>query len=238
MKTENAVVLENVFIKYPGTDRNILQDLNLEIPVGAITMVLGRNGSGKTTLLKAILGYLKPENGNIYYSPKLKTKSIAFLPQIEEPYSDLSVFDFVTLGRINFNGFLETPKQLDFIAVEQALESMGLEDLAGTPVTAISGGEFQKVRIARALVQQAALILMDEPTTFLDYRAKSEFFTTLNKIRESGLTILLSSHEPMDAREKANYVILIKENKSVIAGKTKHIMSNSNLKQTFGIEVA
>jgi len=237
MKTEQAVLLENICLKYPGSDRNIVEGVSIEIPVGAITMILGKNGSGKTTLLKAILGFLKPDFGNIQYIPKLIKNSIAFLPQIEEPYIDLSVFDFVMLGRINFNGFFEKPKENDILAVKYAIQRMDLKNIINKPVTAISGGEFQKVRIARALVQGAAILLMDEPTTFLDYRAKTDFFITLNKIKESGLTIILSSHEPLDAKKYANYVILIQENNVVIAGETKRIMTRSNLRQTFGIDV-
>lgn len=238
MMYASAFTLKNVSLHYSDRFKNVLHRVSIDLPMAKTTMILGQNGSGKTTLLKIILGFLTPQEGIVTKNQDYSETSISFIPQIETPLNGLSVYDFILFGRINArNSYFSSPQKEDYEIVEQAIQDTGIFDLKNKNVAEISGGEFQKVRITRAIVQQAKSILMDEPTTFLDYKAKKDFFSIIQKLKNDCVSIVLTSHDPDEVIEHADYVILMQSDGSVIAGQPKDTMTIENLRQTFGVDV-
>ena len=238
MSSKNILGFQDVMVRYGDDKKNILDGISIEIPSSKTTMVLGKNGSGKTTLLNTMLGFIVPIQGSVQWCGETQKSQISYIPQIEAPISGLSVFDFVLLGRINHKNLFAIPQECDFIIVNDLIKKIGLEKYKNKSIAAISGGEFQKVRIARALAQQTHLILMDEPTTFLDYGAKDELFAMIKILNQEGKTVVLTSHEPELAVRYADYVILMQMDGSVISGRPKEVITSRNLLETFSIKVS
>lgn len=192
---------ENVVFRYSRSGREVLSGVSLELEQGQIGIVLGKNGSGKTTLFKNILGIHNPQKGKIRLDGKNLAKMprreraqrIAYVPQ-DIRFGELSVFDSVLLGRISHFG-LQAGKE-DYIAVEKILADMGLEDFAKRNVEALSGGERQKIAIARAMAQEPQLMVFDEPTGNLDIANEQLIIQEAKKLaREKNISILSSLHD-------------------------------------------
>ena len=193
--------VENLYFRYGRTGKPVLNGASLELAQGEIGILLGKNGSGKTTLFKNILGIEKPQGGSITFdgadlqkmSRRERARCIAYVPQ-HIHFGDLSVFDSVLMGRVSYFG-IKAGKE-DYEAVEKILSDMALTDFADRSAEALSGGEKQKIAIARAMAQEPKLMVFDEPTGNLDIANELLIMQEAKKLaREKNISILSSLHD-------------------------------------------
>lgn len=223
-------------------NNNVLNDINLSLKNKSIGVVLGKNGSGKSTLFKNILGILKPNQGDIKLNDldminikkDLRAKKISYVPQ-DITFGSLSVFDSVLLGRITYFNYIV--KDEDIKIVNDIIHEMKLDKIALKNVNELSGGERQKVAIARALVQEPELIIFDEPTGNLDiYNEKLILDEAKKIVKNKDVSILISLHDLNLAYEFADEFYFIKEGKIIYQG-DKEVFNEENIKETFDINV-
>lgn len=193
--------IENLCFRYGRHRPWVLNGINLQLQQGEIGVLLGKNGSGKTTLFKTILGILKPELGSIHFDGENmlrmnrleRARRIAYVPQ-NIHFGALSVYDTVLMGRVSYFGY--KAGRTDEEAVNRILREMKLEKYAARNVEELSGGERQKIAIARALVQEPKLLIFDEPTGNLDIANEMLIIEETRKVaREKGISILTSLHD-------------------------------------------
>jgi iron complex transport system ATP-binding protein len=244
MMNEKIISLQNVrFFYEPG--KPVLNELSFDIQEGSITAILGPNGSGKTTLLHTILGLLDSQSGDIWiagrkqssYNRRELSQILALVPQIEMVPFNFEVLEYVLLGRTPQLGFLDMPGREDIRIVKETLSALNLDDLRNRPVTALSGGEYQMVTLARALVQQPRILLLDEPTSHLDLSNKGRLLDTLNGLAKKGVTVVFTTHDPDAAAMIADHVILLKAGAILDAGPLSAVFTSEKLSTTYNTDV-
>ena len=199
---ETAIKLEGVWVNFNGTV--ILEDVNLTIEAGRYVGILGPNGAGKSTLLKVILGLIRPQRGTVRVfgeSPeKLRHHGsvMGYLPQrpLGNPRFPVTVLDVVLMGRYGRIGLFKRPRREDRDLARRRLEDLGISHLADRLIGDLSGGEQQRVFIARALGVEPRILVLDEPTVSLDACVQDDIFELVNTLREKlNLTVLIVSHD-------------------------------------------
>ncbi len=237
----NKLLLRSISYSYGRKDDFKIRELTLSIPEKTISAVIGKNGSGKTTLLLLMLGYLKPTYGQVgffindtYIPAEWANGRIAYLPQNEEIPREYTVNDFLLLGRIPFIGSFSQPSRKDYSIIEDVKGKLEIEHLGENKLGQISGGELQRVRIGRALVQEAHLILLDEPITHLDIGTKLKIISILEELKRLGKTIVFSTHDPLEAFQIADNSILITGGRKILYGPTENILNEENLSSCLG----
>ena len=183
--------LDNVSIGYGG--RVIARDLTAVLPTATLTALVGRNGTGKSTLLRTLAGLLPPLGGSV--TPRPTARDVAIVLTTPVGVGALTVADVVALGRIPHMGLTGRLRDADYAAIDYALQLCAIEHLRHRRIGEISDGERQRAMIARAIAQDTPLILLDEPTAFLDFPAKVSTLQLLKELCASGKTILLSTHD-------------------------------------------
>ncbi|HNV92627.1 MAG TPA: ABC transporter ATP-binding protein [Candidatus Cloacimonas sp.] len=238
------IELKNVTCGYG--DFPVLKDISLQIAEGDFCALLGPNGAGKSTLLYTIMGYLKPSEGYITIFEKdiakIKhswlAKQIAFVPQETRSEFDHTVQETVLMGRYPYLGFLQSYSSEDYEAVDAVLENLKLTEFKHRWLSEISGGEKQRVLIARALVQQTPFILLDESLSQLDINYQIEIMKLLRTIHsKENKTVLIVSHNINLASNYAERLIFLKEGKLLAAGKPEDLMQKETLKDLFAVEL-
>jgi manganese/iron transport system ATP-binding protein len=198
-------------VRYDG--RSALEDISFSLVGGERVALVGPNGAGKSTLFKVIAGVMSATSGdlNIYGKSPGVHVCIAYVPQRSQVDWNfpVSVADVVMMGRIGKLGLLRWPSKKDWRYVHQALEEVGLGDLSGRQISELSGGQQQRVFIARALAQEAELLLMDEPLTGLDLSSQQGLFDILDDLRQRGVTIMVATHDLDQAAEHFDRVMLL-----------------------------
>ena len=208
-----VIIAKNLSINY-GTNK-VISSADFTVDEHDFVCVVGANGSGKSTLIKAILGLIKPSSGKITFRDNIKQQSIGFLPQDTKVDSNFpaTVFEIVlsgTLGRLNLKAFY---RKEDKKRADDALKQLGISKLKNTSFSDLSGGQKQKVLLARALVATSKILILDEPSNNLDHKSRKEFYETLIELNKSGLTIIMITHD-LDAEDLiGNKIIDIKESK-------------------------
>ena len=196
--------INNLSFTYPQADNSVLNDVSLTLAEGAILSILGPNGAGKSTLLNCMAGLLKPTHGEIkLFGQDLSTMTfreiaqvVGYVQQIHTPAYGYSVLHFVTMGRAPRIGMFGRPGEADQKAAWDALEALEITYLAYKPYTEISGGEMQKVAIARAMVQEPKVILFDEPTAHLDSGNQLRVLNIIRDMAERGYSVVMTTHNP------------------------------------------
>jgi iron complex transport system ATP-binding protein len=239
----NIITTQNLSIAYGNVE--IVKDLNLKIPKGKITTIIGANGCGKSTILKAIARILQPKSGKICLNgddilrknSREIAKIMAFLPQNPQAPKGLSVEELVAYGRFpHQNGFGKLRKE-DRKVIDWAIEVIGMKQYRDRSIETLSGGQRQRVWIAMALAQETELLLLDEPTTYLDLSHQLEILQLLEDLnRKQGRTIVMVIHELNNAARFADYMVGIKKGKIVCDGKPEEVMTKENLKNIFNID--
>ena len=234
--------VENLHFRYSKFGKPVLQGTSLQLEQGQIGIVLGKNGSGKTTLFKNILGIVNARQGEILFdgenlrkmSRRERARRIAYVPQ-HIHFGDLSVFDSVLMGRVSYFGMQASRE--DYAAVEKILEDMHLQDFACRSAEALSGGEKQKVAIARAMAQEPRLMVFDEPTGNLDIANEQLIIEEAKKLaREKNISILSSLHDLNQAMCLGDRFFFMKDGAVKYAG-GKEIFTEAVIKDIFDIDV-
>ncbi len=234
--------IENLHFHYGGSSRDVLRGANLELSEGQVGILLGKNGSGKTTLFKSLLGIVKPKKGSITFQGEnllklgrvQRARRIAYVPQ-DIQFGALSVFDSVLMGRISYFG-IQAGKE-DYEAVEKLLGDMGILELAHRNVTELSGGEQQKIAIARAMAQEPRLMVFDEPTGNLDIANEQLIIREAKKLaKEKNIAILASLHDLNQALALGDIFFFLKDGAVKYAG-GKEIFTPEVIKDIFDADV-
>ncbi|SHH97368.1 iron complex transport system ATP-binding protein [Sporobacter termitidis DSM 10068] len=223
----------------------VSQNVSMSINTGQIVCLLGPNGVGKTTLFKSILGFQKLLDGTILLDgrdmsglpQKYVARSIGYVPQAHEPPFPFKVLDVVVMGRTAHLGAFASPSKQDFSIAVSVLEGLKISYLKNKIYTEISGGERQLVLIARALAQQPELLIMDEPTSNLDFGNQVRVLAEIKKLAQRGLGVLMTSHSPDHAFLCATEVVLMKKGGELLLGGVDEIVTEENLRQAYGVDV-
>lgn len=212
------------------------------MPPASVVAVIGPNGSGKSTLLKAIAGVVRPNRGEILFGGtpiREQAAGIAFVPQREEVNWDFPVTarDVVMMGRYRSLGWVRWPGRADRQQADAALERLGLGGMGHRHISQFSGGQQQRIFLARALIQEPRLVLLDEPFTGIDVQNRVILNELIRDFARSGVAVLIATHDLDEARETTSHVLCL--NRDMVAfGPTPTTFTPANLRKTFGGQIA
>ncbi|GIV77229.1 MAG: iron-enterobactin transporter ATP-binding protein [Litorilinea sp.] len=231
----------NLTLGYDGSA--IIQGLDLQIPPGRITALVGPNGCGKSTLLRGLARLLKPRGGAVYLDGKaihhLNTRDVArqigLLPQSPLAPEGLTVRELVAQGRYPHQQWFQQWSAADEAAIHQALAITGMSALADRPLETLSGGQRQRAWIAMALAQETEILLLDEPTTFLDLAYQLEVLDLLHELNQGGRTIVMVLHDLNQACRYADHLVALRDGTIVAQGSPQAIMTAALVQQVFGM---
>jgi iron complex transport system ATP-binding protein len=226
--------------------RVVLSGLSFYVNNGEVLCLLGPNGAGKTTLFRTLLGLLAPLGGEIEVDgkalPRLSAKDrathMAYVPQAHAGVFAYTVLDVVVMGRIARLGLFASPSPADEEAACKALRAVGIERLAEADYTRVSGGERQLALIARALAQEARLLVLDEPTANLDFGNSARVLAHVAALAREGYAVVLSTHEPDHALSIGTRVVVVSEGKITATGRPAEILTSERLSALYNIGVA
>ena len=226
-------------LRFSYGEREVLRGISLEVGEGEFVAILGPNGAGKSTFLRCLAGILRCEGVFLKdrpvrdYSPRELSRILAYVPQRVEP-GFLTVFDTVLLGRRPYMGL--TPSERDLKVVEEALKRLGIEKLALKRTNEISGGELQKVSIARALAQEPEILLMDEPTNNLDLKSQLEVMRLARELAKGGKTVIMVMHDVNLALRFAKRFVFMKGGRKIADGSLE-VLSEKLFEEVYGVRV-
>lgn len=226
--------------------RRVLRNISFNAAEGEFFIIIGPNGSGKTTLMKLLAGILRSQNGKIEilgrsnrrYTARALARAVALVPQrlpVEIPYT---VEETVLLGRAPYQGALGIEREIDLEIAKQAMQFTGVDQLAGAAFNQLSGGEQQRVFIARAICQEPHIMLLDEPTASLDLAHQIRVMDLMEKLKEQkAVTVIMVSHDVNLAAMYGDQVLLLKAGEIVRIGPPSDVLSFRTLEETYGCRV-
>lgn len=232
-------------LKFAYGDYEVLKEISFDAKPGELLCILGHNGAGKSTLFKCMLGLLKGYTGSIdidgkdmsKMKPREKATYVAYIPQATSPAFAYNVMDMVLMGTTSRMSGMANPGAEEKRVALDALAKMGIEHLADRDYTKISGGEQQMVLIARALAQGAKILIMDEPTSSLDYGNQMRVQQQLRRLAAEGYTIIQSTHNPEQTYVFADRIICIKDGIVYRQGEPNDVMDEKLIHDMYNIEV-
>ena len=239
---EQGIVLDALSAGYGQT--LIVDDINLTIPTGKMTVLAGANGSGKSTLLSTIARMLKPLGGcvrldgqAIHQMPtKAVSRQLGILPQSPLTPEGLTVFELVSRGRYPWQGLMRQWSEADELAVEEALRLTGTAEFAHLPVDSLSGGERQRAWIAMLVAQDSRCLLLDEPTSALDIAHQVDVLALVHRLsQQRGLTVIAVLHDINMAARYCDYLVALRGGEMIAQGTPAELMRSDTLEQIYGI---
>lgn len=241
--TDYVLEARKLGIGYPG--HAVGRNIDLGLGKGEVLCLLGPNGGGKTTLFKTMLGLLPAQGGEVRLGgvplatlPRNEiARRIAYVPQAHTAHFPYRVIDMVLMGRTAHLGPFATPGQRDRDFALEALDTLGIAGLAEAEYTRISGGQRQLALIARALAQHAPTLVMDEPTASLDFGNQVLVLSQIRALSDTGLSIVLSTHDPDHAFACATSVALLANGSIAATGNPAKVVTSRTLKQIYGVDV-
>lgn len=239
-----SIDVENLTFSYGK--KEILHGISFHADDGDLTAVLGPNGAGKSTFFRSILGFLKPSDGTILLNGKnINTLSrkdiareIAYIPQTITTAFNYTVLDTVLMGITHTLGAFQSPNEAQKSRALEILDQLGILHLAYRGCGNISGGERQLVLLARALIQDAKILLMDEPTANLDYGNQYRVMQRISRLAKEGYTVIFSTHDPNQALLHSSRIFVIKNGYSVINGSPQEVLTEEILSDMYGIDIS
>ena len=235
------LIIKNVSFSYASV--RALDSISIEIDEGEIVSLVGPNGAGKSTLLKCIDRILRPKKGIIFFDGKetsrVNSKELAkmmgYVPQSTVEVFPFTVFDIVLMGRRPHIGWRVNKKDVEIVA--QTLKFMGIEDLGVRYFDELSAGEKQKVAIARAIVQEPEVLLLDEPTSNLDIKHQLEVMETVRRlVQEKKISAIMAMHDLNLASRFSDRVVMFKNRRVFTTGSPKLVLNPENIKETYGVK--
>lgn len=243
--TGSILSVRDLRFGYDPAGPDTLNGLTIEVPAGTTTAILGPNGAGKTTLLHVLLGLLCPGSGEVSIAGRLQSdwsrreasRLVAMVPQNEHIPFDFTVLEYVLMGRSPHIAMLGMPAPADYDIAVESLEALGLWHLWHRPVPELSGGERQLVTLARALAQQAPVLLLDEPTAHLDLANRMRLLKLIRLLASRGSAVLFTTHDPGAAAPVADQVVLLRAGSVLAAGPTHEMLTSEHLSAAYGVPV-
>lgn len=245
MNADRIYEVKDLKFRYPGSDRLTLDGASLTLGKGEILCILGPNGAGKTTLLNCMAGLLSPESGTIKLCGRdvkgMSAREIAslagYVPQLHTPSFDYTCLDFVLMGKAPGTGMFSRPGAEDEAECMEVLESMGLGHLANKSYMNISGGERQQLLIARAIVQEPAAVLFDEPTAHLDYGNQHRVLRRIKKMASEGYSVVITTHNPDHALLLGDKVAIVGPEGRIMQGESSEMLTEEILKDIYKVDI-
>jgi iron complex transport system ATP-binding protein len=243
--TKSRIVIDIRDLCFSYGEAMILKHVDFRAYEGQLVALIGPNGAGKSTMFKCILKFLRGYEGHIYLEgrdmmkmsrPQI-AKEIAYIPQTTVPVFNYTVTDIVLMGLTGGLKILESPKQKHVDKVQAILEDLGITHLRDRGFGRISGGERQLVLLARAIIQDAKILVMDEPTTNLDYGNQFRVMERIRKLVEEGYTVILSTHNPEHALLFAEKAFVLQNGEVRAAGPSREVLSEELMKELYDVEV-
>jgi len=240
------LMLEVRSLAFSYGKRPVFENVSFSLKKGEIMCILGPNGAGKSTLIKCIAGILKPAAGSVFIqgenTASLGVRGIArhigYVPQQNEVVFPFTVLDFVVMGRAPHLSMFSSPGADDIKLAKESLAMVGISDLAERPVANLSGGQSQMVLIARALVQKPALLLLDEPTSHLDFGNQVLVLETVQKLASLGMSIVMNTHMPDHAFLLGDRAAALSGGRLVAVGKVETVVTSKMMSSVYGVNVA
>ena len=235
-KHHSAIHLQDAAYGY-RKEASVFSGVSFELFPGDVLTILGANGAGKSTLLNCMAGLYPLDSGHIdiggrridSYSIAGLALELAYVPQARSAVFSFTVHDYVVMGRAPHIGLMRVPSEAEYRKVDEVLAQMNISHLRDKPCSAISGGEMQQVQIARALAQEARILLMDEPTNHLDYGNQLRVLRTVAELSERGYTIVLTTHVPDHAILLGGLVAVLQPDHGFAIGPAEEIVDEENL---------
>lgn len=236
--------IKDAAFAYENTD-NIFEDINLTVDKGDVVCILGPNGCGKTTLIKCLNGIHRPNQGTVYINGEdIKNieqreiaRNIGYIPQGHVPTFAFTVFDVVLMGRTPHLDFFQSLGDTDYKIAEKALDKFGLMEMKDKPYTTLSGGEQQLVFFARVIAQEPHILILDEPTSHLDFGNQLKTLDIISTLAKEGLSVVMTSHFPDHAFISSNKVAIMKDRNFMDIGKPDEVITRENMEKAYGIHV-
>ena len=236
--------VDNVGFSYDGK-RNVLEDVSFQLDAGDILCLLGSNGTGKTTLLRCILGFHRPQRGSIRIDgieltrvhKAQRARHMAYVPQSSSLAFPYPVKEVVLMGRVSHLRLGGRPRAADHRIADEALERLQIQNLANRRFPELSGGERQMVLVARALAQQAEVLIMDEPTSNLDYHNQVRILAAIKHLATQGIGILMTSHYPDHAFLACSKVALMGHGRILAVGDPDTVVTSESLTDLYDTPV-
>ena len=224
-------------------EKPVLRNVDVDIPDGEVTVIVGPNACGKSTLLKTLARLLTPAEGTVWLgeepinarSSKDVARTLGLLPQSPTPPDGILVSDLVSRGRYPHQKLLQQWSKADDLAVREAMEHAGVADLAERPVSDLSGGQRQRVWLAMVLAQQTPIILLDEPTTYLDISHQVEVLNLAEQLHREWSTVVMVLHELTLAFRYATHLIVMKDGQIVARGPVNEIVTQDLIADVYGL---
>jgi iron complex transport system ATP-binding protein len=235
------IAIDGVRVCYPGRASFALDDVSIDAPRGRLTAVVGPNGSGKSTLVRALIGTVGLQAGRILIDGELVrdearrslARRVAVVTQREEPAFPLGVREYVALGRYPHLGLWRAMAADDRAAIDRAVELTATAPYLARTITELSGGEWQRVRLARAIAQGGEALVLDEPTTFLDVGHEMSVFELLSRLAAAGSAVLLVSHQLNLVARFADRMVLLHRGRVAAEGTPSDVMQASVLEEVY-----
>jgi iron complex transport system ATP-binding protein len=227
------------------SNNNIFEDINFQVEKGDIFCILGANGTGKTTMLKCLNGLMKLNSGEVLLNGRKLyslshseiAKNIGYIPQMHNSTFPFTILDVVLMGRSPHIDAFSSPSKRDIEIAENSLKTLNIYHMKDKAYTEISGGEQQLVFIARVLTQEPRVLLLDEPTSHLDFGNQIRTLNIIEKLASKGLSVIMSSHFPDHAFISANKVAIMKGTDFIDIGTPEEVITEDNMKKAYGINV-
>ena len=226
-------------------DRQVLHDISFSVGKGEFLSILGPNGVGKSTLFRCMLGLLSGYTGDVLvdginartFSVQEAAKHIAYIPQSSNPIFNYSVFDIVLMGRTSRLGNFRSPSKADAEKCRWALEKIGISHLADRCFHRLSGGEQQLVLIARALTQDAPILMLDEPTANLDFGNQLRVLEQARELAREGYTVIQTTHHPEQSYMFSDRILAIQKGRVLMEGPPSQVLTAENMKALYRVDV-